>query len=145
MKDFREMSKAWHLFLINENGPDSRGTTVLNDVRARWEANLRDYRQQCRTLMLTDAGFREDFDNLTLLKLFNVSLTFLSGSLSLAMGDDFLVKFRRTRNRITMIFMKLNNPNNESRNYSMLVDRIIQTNRSIIDKEFDDPMNIIET
>ena len=31
--------------------------------------------------------------------------------------------------------------NNESRNYSMSIDRIIQINRSIIDNEFDDPMD----
>ena len=40
-----------------------------------------------------------------------------------------------------ILFLKLNDPNNASRNYSMSVDRIIQINRSIIDKEFDDPMD----
>ena len=40
-----------------------------------------------------------------------------------------------------MLFLKMNDPNNESRNYSMSIDRIIQINRSIIDNEFDDPMD----
>ena len=45
--------------------------------------------------VISDAGFRVNFENLYSLKFLNVSLTFLTGTLSMSMAEELIAKFRR--------------------------------------------------
>lgn len=47
-------------------------------------------------MIISDAGFRIDFENLKSLKYFNVSLTFLTGSLSPKFEKELILKFQRS-------------------------------------------------